>query len=277
LLGLLQYVLYADTDIQLEVRPAVFRCHLVPCKVGVLYAGDAQLGAKGACLQGFIAFSACLRLASNLLVQLLQLNFRHILFCACSACCLCQQAVKLLAQLALRLPNLVQLLQPNPVQTCAAPALPVLLHPNRPLNCWRSLRRVFQTWCSCCSPTLIQLVLLLSCLFFFVPTGCQIAGAACVSPAKPGAAATAQLDDSGALLLHQGCAQSLELALGLSHILHCTCSACPSVSQQAVKLLAQMASRLPNLVQLLQPNFDDSEALLLRQGCAHSLELALLR
>jgi hypothetical protein len=45
---------------------------------------------------------------------------------------------------------------------------------------------------------------------------------------------------------------------------------------QAVKLLAQLASRLPNLVQLLQPNFDDSEALLLRQGCAQSLELALL-
>ncbi|KAF6258705.1 hypothetical protein COO60DRAFT_1638930 [Scenedesmus sp. NREL 46B-D3] len=48
------------------------------------------------------------------------------------------------------------------------------------------------------------------------------------------------------------------------------------IQLEAVKLLAQLAARLPNLVQLLQPNFDDSEALLLRQGCAQSLELALL-
>jgi hypothetical protein len=56
----------------------------------------------------------------------------------------------------------------------------------------------------------------------------------------------------------------------------CAFSACCPLFPQAVKLLAQLASRLPNLVQLLQPNFDDSEALLLRQGCAQSLELALL-
>lgn len=45
---------------------------------------------------------------------------------------------------------------------------------------------------------------------------------------------------------------------------------------QAVKLMSQMAARLPDLVQLLQPNFDDTAALDIRRGCAQSLELALL-
>lgn len=62
------------------------------------------------------------------------------------------------------------------------------------------------------------------------------------------------------------------LAVLLQYVLY----ADTDIQLEAVKLLAQLAARLPNLVQLLQPNFDDSEALLLRQGCGHSLELALL-
>lgn len=45
---------------------------------------------------------------------------------------------------------------------------------------------------------------------------------------------------------------------------------------QAVKLISQLAARLPNLVALLQPNFEDAGALAIRQGCAQSLEIALL-
>ncbi|KAF8066245.1 NUP205 [Scenedesmus sp. PABB004] len=49
-----------------------------------------------------------------------------------------------------------------------------------------------------------------------------------------------------------------------------------AVQLEAAKLLAALAARLPNLVPLLQPNFDDGPALLVRQGAAQSLELALL-
>ena len=37
-----------------------------------------------------------------------------------------------------------------------------------------------------------------------------------------------------------------------------------------------LSTRLPNLVALLQPESEDGEAILVRQGCAQSLELALL-
>jgi hypothetical protein len=126
--------------------------------------------------------------------------------------------VKLLAQLASRLPNLVQLLQPNFDDSEA-----LLLRQ----GCAQSLS------------------------FFFVLTGNQTSGAACLLLSKPAGTPAAIKQQSN------------------------SCFTC-CLFRPAVKLLAQLVSRLPNLVQLLQPNFDDSEALLLRQGCAQSLELALL-
>jgi hypothetical protein len=42
----------------------------------------------------------------------------------------------------------------------------------------------------------------------------------------------------------------------------------PPLSTQVIKLLSQLAARLPDLVGLLQPNFDESAALLIRQGFA---------
>jgi hypothetical protein len=37
---------------------------------------------------------------------------------------------------------------------------------------------------------------------------------------------------------------------------------------QAIKLLGQLSSRLPDIVHLLQPNFDDSAVIIIRQGFA---------
>jgi hypothetical protein len=37
---------------------------------------------------------------------------------------------------------------------------------------------------------------------------------------------------------------------------------------QAIKLLGQLSSRLPDIVHLLQPNYDDSAVIIIRQGFA---------
>jgi len=37
---------------------------------------------------------------------------------------------------------------------------------------------------------------------------------------------------------------------------------------QAIRLLSQLSARLPDMVHLLQPNFDDTAAIITRQGFA---------
>jgi hypothetical protein len=37
---------------------------------------------------------------------------------------------------------------------------------------------------------------------------------------------------------------------------------------QAIRLLSQLSARMPDIVHLLQPNFDDTAAIILRQGFA---------
>jgi hypothetical protein len=37
---------------------------------------------------------------------------------------------------------------------------------------------------------------------------------------------------------------------------------------QAIRLLSQLSARMPDIVHLLQPNFDDTAAVILRQGFA---------
>lgn len=41
-----------------------------------------------------------------------------------------------------------------------------------------------------------------------------------------------------------------------------------SVLLQTIRLLSQLAARLPDIVGLLQPNYDDSAAIIIRQGLA---------
>lgn len=41
-----------------------------------------------------------------------------------------------------------------------------------------------------------------------------------------------------------------------------------SIVLQVIKLLGQLSSRLPDIVHLLQPNYDDSAVIIIRQGFA---------
>lgn len=47
------------------------------------------------------------------------------------------------------------------------------------------------------------------------------------------------------------------------------CAVCTTLNLlQAIRLLSQLSARMPDMVHLLQPNFDDTAAIIIRTGFA---------